>query len=216
MEYKMRFRIVAFDLDGVLVDTTSSWCWVHRHFKVNNDRSLKDYLDGKIDDIEFMRRDISLWLSKKKDVTIKDIADILESVPLMPGAKETVRHLENSNIRTAIISSGLGVLANRVADELGISYVLANDLKTDSTGKLLGEGILRVQLLNKGSALSGLLRKLDIAIDECITVGNSYSDATMFDYSGLSIAFNPVDDIAKTKADIVITKKDLREILKYI
>ena len=58
-----KYDIVVFDLDGVLVDIQSSWDWVHRHFGVDNDESLAQYLAGQIDDLEFMRRDIALSTS---------------------------------------------------------------------------------------------------------------------------------------------------------
>ena len=66
----MSYKFVAFDLDGVLVDTFSSWVWMHKHFNVNNDHSLYAYQRGEIDYGEFMRRDIALWLENKKDMTI--------------------------------------------------------------------------------------------------------------------------------------------------
>lgn len=65
----MKFKFVAFDLDGVLVDTFSSWVWMHKHFDVNNDHSLYAYQRGEIDYLEFMRRDIQLWLEKKEGMT---------------------------------------------------------------------------------------------------------------------------------------------------
>ena len=63
----MNYKFVAFDLDGVLVDTFSSWVWMHEYFGVNNDHSLFAYQRGEIDYLEFMRRDIQLWLEKKKE-----------------------------------------------------------------------------------------------------------------------------------------------------
>jgi phosphoserine phosphatase len=56
-----RYDLVAFDMDGVLVNYTSCWTWVHDHFRVTNEASLKAFIDGDIDDMEFMRRDIALW-----------------------------------------------------------------------------------------------------------------------------------------------------------
>jgi phosphoserine phosphatase len=55
-------KLICFDLDGVLTKVESSWRYVHNYFSVNNEASLKLYLEGKIDDREFMRRDIKLWL----------------------------------------------------------------------------------------------------------------------------------------------------------
>ncbi len=213
---KVAYKFVAFDLDGVLVNTFSSWVWMHKHFNVNNDHSLYAYQRGEIDYAEFMRRDIELWLGKKKDMTIHDVEEILSDVPLTKGAKELVAELKNNGIQTAIISCGIEVLANRVAEELGIDFVVANGLVVDEEGRLTGEGTLSIELADKGKPLRSLMEKNGIAKQDCVAVGNSYGDAAMFEVSGLGIAFNPQDETVREKADLVVEGDDLREILGVI
>lgn len=212
----LAYKFVAFDLDGVLVNTFSSWVWMHNHFKVNNDHSLYAYQRGEIDYAEFMRRDIELWLEKKDDMTIGDVEQILSSVPLTKGAKEVVAELKKHGVQTAIISCGIEVLANRVAKELGIDFVVANGLVVDEEGRLTGEGTLSIELADKGKPLRKLLENNGIAKEECAAVGNSYGDAAMFEVCGLGIAFNPQDDTVREKADVVVEGDDLREILGVI
>ena len=48
-------RLVAFDMDGTLVDVASSWQAVHHHFGDHNDEGLQRFLANEIDDIEFIR-----------------------------------------------------------------------------------------------------------------------------------------------------------------
>jgi phosphoserine phosphatase len=212
----LQYKFVAFDMDGVLVDTFSSWVWMHKHFDVNNDHSLYAYQRGEIDYTEFMRRDIALWLSKQKGMTIHDVEKILSSVPLMNGAKEAVAECKENGIQTAIISCGIEVLANRVAKDFGIDFVVANGLVTDEVGRLTGEGTLSIELADKGKPLRILLDKNGVKKEESASVGNSYGDAAMFDVCGLGIAFNPQDDITREKADVIVESDDLREILKYL
>jgi len=208
-------KLVVFDLDGVLADAVSSWCWVHDYFEVNNDEALRKFLAGEIDDEEFMRRDIALWLSKRR-VNISEIEGVLSKLPLMNGAKKTLNELNKRNVKSAIISGGIEIHAKRVADELNITYVMANPLETDSEGYLTGKGILKVPLKEKGKVLVQFLKDVGIKKDECVSVGNSQIDVPMFQNSGLGIAFNPYDDIVERHADIVIRKKDLSEILPHI
>jgi phosphoserine phosphatase len=61
-------KLVVFDMDGVIADVGSSWVHVHESFGVNNDHSLRAYLRGEINDVEFIQRDIKLW--KDKDPAI--------------------------------------------------------------------------------------------------------------------------------------------------
>jgi phosphoserine phosphatase len=212
----MKYKFVAFDLDGVLVDTFSSWVWMHEYFGVNNDHSLYAYQRGEIDYLEFMRRDIALWLARKKDMTIQDVEEILASVPIMQGAKEVLDEVKRQGMATAIISCGIEVLANRVAHELGIDFIVANGLVVDEEGRLTGEGILSIELADKGKPLRRLLKENSISKEESVAIGNSYGDAGMFDVCGLGIAFNPQDDVVRMKADVVVEGDDLREILEYI
>jgi phosphoserine phosphatase len=178
---KVVYKFVAFDLDGVLVNTFSSWVWMHEHFNVNNDHSLFAYQRGEIDYAEFMKRDIELWLQKKKDMTIGDVEKILSKVPLTKGAREVVDELKKHGMKTAIISCGIEILANRVAKELGIDFVVANGLVVDEDGRLTGEGTLSIELADKGKPLRELLDKNGIEKEECVAVGNSYGDAAMFE-----------------------------------
>lgn len=210
------FSFIIFDLDGVLVDTVSSWVWIHEHFGVNNDLSYYAYMNNEIDDNEFMRRDIALWLDKKKELHIDEVQQILNSVPIMPGFEATMKTLRHLNIQTAIVSAGLEQLANRVGNLGGIDHILANGLETDKDGFLTGEGILRVTLRDKGEIVRQLISKLDLDPNAIAAIGNGEIDIQMFDESGLGIAFNPHDERIKESADVVIINKNLTEILKYI
>ncbi len=209
-------KLVVFDMDGVLADTESSWVYVHRHFQVNNDHSLHAYLKGEIDDLEFIRRDIALWKAKEPGVTEGRIDDILSEVPTMPGAKETVSALKERGVRTAIVSAGIDLLSRRIARDLGIDMELANGLSTDSAGRLSGEGVLRVKLMDKGDSVVEVARAFGADLSETVTVGNSRYDVSMFERAGRGIAFQPMDGFVRDRADAVVEEKDLSLILGHL
>lgn len=209
-------RLAVFDMDGVLVDIVSSWVHVHRRFGVNNDHSLHAYLRGEIDDREFIRRDIDLWRNKDPDVTSDKIREMLSDAPLMRGAAETLAELRRRGFRTAIVSAGIDLLAERVASELGIDLQFANGLQTDPSGRLSGEGVFRVRLMDKGSTVSEAARALGVRKEDVVSVGNSRYDVSMFERSGLGIAFCPEDDHVRERADVVVDSKDLSAILEHM
>ena len=208
-------KIVVFDMDGVLVQCSSSWRYVHEHFGVCNDVSLDAFLKYKIDDYEFIRRDVALWLEKKNPLHISIIEKILSNVKLMKGAKETLQTIKKNGIKTAIISGGIDILSNRIAKELEIDYNLSNGLKIDKNNNLTGEGIVRVSILNKGNTLKNLLKKINIEPNNCIVVGDSHIDISMFEIC-TGIAFNPREETVKKSAKYVVEEKDLRLILPYL
>lgn len=208
-----KIALVFFDMDGVLTDTISSWKLIHDYFGTSNERSVDEYLKGNIDDLEFIKRDVSLWKKNGKFTSRDIIQNILYGVPIMKGARECIYFLNKHNIKTAIISAGLDILAERVAKELCINYMSANGVKSDENGRLTGEGILNVQLKYKDKYVKKLAKELDIPLEKCAAVGNSCFDIPMFETCGLGIAFNPDDDCVKKSADIVIEGKDLSRII---
>jgi phosphoserine phosphatase len=131
----------------------------------------------------------------------------------MKGADKCIKVLRESNIKTAIISAGLDLLANRTAEELGIDYVKSNGIKTDKNGRLTGEGILNVRLMYKDLAVRSFLKELKIPLNRVASVGNSCFDIPMLEITGLSIAFNPSDDCTIEAADFFYKEKDLSKIL---
>jgi len=209
-------KLVVFDMDGVLADTESSWVYVHRHFQVNNDHSLHAYLKGEIDDLEFIRRDISLWKAKEPAINERRIDEILSGVPVMHGAEEAISALRRKGVRTAIVSAGIDLLSRRIARRLGMDLELANGLSTDESGRLSGEGILRVKLMDKGDAVVEAARVLGADLSETVAIGNSRYDVSMFERAGKGIAFHPMDGFVRENSDIVIEEKDLTLILEHI
>ncbi|MBN2065619.1 MAG: HAD-IB family phosphatase [Candidatus Thermoplasmatota archaeon] len=209
-------QLVIFDMDGVITDTISSWKYLHDYFGTSNDHSVDAYLKGTIDDMEFIRRDVALWLNGNQPITHQRLAEILADVPLMKGAKPCIRALADQGIQTAIVSAGLDILARRVAKELGMNHVYANGIKVDAHGRLTGEGMLGVALMYKDHVVRSLSKKLDIPVRNMVAVGNSCFDIPMFETCGFGIAFNPEDDCVQDAADVVVEGKDLRKILPYL
>ena len=80
-------------MDGVLTDTLSSWKFIHDYFGTTNDRSVNLYLRGKIDDLEFIKRDVALWRENGRLTTYNKLKNILSEIQLMPGAKDCIKTL---------------------------------------------------------------------------------------------------------------------------
>jgi len=209
-------ELVIFDMDGVIVNTISSWKYIHDYFGSSNERSVNEYLKGKIDDAEFIKRDVYLWRENGKIVKKDKLVKILSNVPLMNGAGKCISKIKKNNIKTAIVSAGLDILAERIAQELGIDYVFANGIRTDKNGRLNGEGIIGVSLMYKDKTVNRLSDQLGIPLERIAAVGNSCFDIPMLETCGLGIAFNPEDDCIRQKADIVIEGNDLGKILPIL
>lgn len=205
--------LVFFDMDGVLLDTVSSWRYVHEYFGTTNERSIMPYLRGDIDYLEFIRRDVSLWKKDGRHIEKTALQNIMNTIPFIKGAKECISFLRTHQIPTAIVSAGLNLLAERVAGDLGIEYVYANEVTVGSDGRLTGEGVLHVELMQKDKNIKALANDLQIPLHACVAVGNSCFDIPMFEVCGLGIAFNPEDSCVVQSADIVVKDKDLTKLI---
>ena len=209
-------ELVVFDMDGVLVDFYSSWVWIHDHFGTCNDDSLTRYHAGEIDDHEFIRRDVALWLAKQPRIHISMIREILSTIPIMEGVGETISTLKADGKKCAILSGGLDILAQSLVDRFGFDLAISNSLVVDEDGYLTGEGIVGLKLNDKATPLLRLQDRFGIPPERTAAVGDSGIDVNMFDHSALSIAFNPDSPYVVKHADFVVYRKDLREILKYL
>ena len=209
-------RFVAFDMDGTLVDVASSWAAVHHHYGLSNANALERFLRDEIDDVEFIRSDVELWQSRHPAISLGDLDRILREVPLMPGAAELVRGLRARGIRTAIVSGGIDVLAERLGRELGFDVVLANGIRPGPDGTLTTEGIVRVPIKQKDRVVAQLQERFGVSVEETASIGNSEIDIAMFRRSRVGIAFRPEDEPTRRAATHVLEGPSLAPALDLL
>ncbi len=201
--------LVVFDMDGVLVKERSSWGLVHDLLGTTNENSHEAYLRGEIDDMEFMRRDIALWLSVMPDLTIYDIRSMMEKATPMNGVEDCIRDLRALGADITILSGGLKLLSSILVQRWGLDGHYANGIEHGPDGRLTGEGILEVPLRDKGGVLARSIMAGG-GHGPVVTVGDSSVDISMFKRSDLAIAFRPKDERVRKRAHIVIERPDLR------
>jgi phosphoserine phosphatase len=211
----MRYKLIAFDMDGTLVVEDSCWRALHVHFGTEEKArvNLEAYEKGVIDYPEFMRRDISLWQPLP---TLEEIKEVLRRYELVPNVREVLGEIHARGYRTAIITGGIDVLAEEVARDLGIRHVMANGLEVDERGRLTGEGIFRVEPNRKDDVLERFAAKLRIGLEECVAVGDSKYDVKFLERAGLGVAIGGNPKLAKV-ADVVIEGfEHLPQLLRYL
>jgi phosphoserine phosphatase len=206
----MKYKLVAFDMDGTLVKGNGSWVRIHRHFGTLEigDRNLRDYEEGKIDYEEFMKRDISAWLSKKR-VHLSTIERILSDFQLVDDAGYVIEKLKERKIIPVVITSGIDLLARKVADKLGIVHFFSNSLQVDKNGYLTGEGILGVDPTKKDLILKKICRKLGVKKEESIAVGDSKYDSSLLKSAGLGIAYGRDEELCRIADASILSLKEL-------
>lgn len=204
----MPIKLIAFDLDGVLVEDPGSWTAVHRGLGTTEQakKHEREFYDGLIDYDEWAHKDALLW----SGFSIHTVEDILNRTQLMNGIEDTLPVLR-SRYRLVILSGGLKILAQRIKDEFNIDEVIANELHVEDD---MIRGVKQTVAFNdKGRLLRDVAMRFHVHTSECAAVGDYLNDVPMFEASGLSIAFNPKDAEAVRKANYVIHEKNLRRLL---
>jgi phosphoserine phosphatase len=202
-------------MDGTLTRDPSSWVRLHRHFGTLDvgDRNLALYAARRIGYREFVRRDVRAWMEARGEVHVSEVERVLGSGRLAPGAARTLGKLRDRGVETAIVSSGVDLMARKVAERLGIGHVRANGLETDPEGYLTGEpdggG---VDPRGKDRVLRALCRKLSLEPVNAVAVGDSRYDARFLKAAGLGVAVAGDEELERV-ADARISR--LEELLRW-
>lgn len=208
----MKCRLVAFDLDGTLTYEDNFWGRIHERFGcLREAEKLREEYERARNYRKWFDDTLLLWTGRK----YSEIEEIVDTTTLMPGARETCEELRNAGALLAIISSGLAPLANHVAGNLGIDFVFSNDFAVKD-GRLTGHGTCKVGLENKDEVLRQVAEEQKIPLNECAAVGDHRNDISMLKAAGLGISFGSSIPELDESADVVIKRKDLREILGYL
>jgi phosphoserine phosphatase len=116
-------------------------------------------------------------------------------------------------VKTAIVSAGLSILANKAASELGADFALSNELETND-GRLTGRIIVKVSVKEKGRLIEQIASQLQVPLRDVALVGDRAFDISHPEC--LRIAYKPKDDAARQQADVVVEDDDLGSILHYL
>jgi len=213
---KPGLELVLLDMDGTLVHG-STWEILHEHYGVSNEVNWLRYQRGELDDHAFIRSDIALWRVDERPVHVDEIDEILHKrTRIMDGAKELVDALRARGIATCIVSGGLDLLARRVCLELGIDMYVANGLRLKESGHVSGEGLVFIEIKDKGRTTREILKRLGVPRARTAAVGNSAYDVPMFRECGFGVAFNPSDHYVRRMARHVVEGVDMRDVIPHL
>ena len=204
-------RCVAFDCDGVLVDSVSSWRTVHEHYGTDNSLMLAKFLAGEISDEQFMRADIALLKKKQARIHRDDIFRTFSGIKLMPGAKRLIKDLRDKGVYVAIISAGVDLFVSTIASMLEVDDWIANGFNFDEDGWLTDDGIVRLSAWDKEKAISRMLDTIDCSPEHLVSVGDSVMDLSMRVKGSRFIGFNPsrqsaIDGFEEAGVPVVMAK----------
>ena len=215
-----KYKLVCFDVDGTLIDNvTFSWQVFHDYFQTDKHRredAKNKFFDGKITYMQWAEHDINLW--REKNAKKEDFFMALAGLRLMEGAIDTLEELTKHGIKLAIISGSLNVLLDKFIPNYRDFFddVYLSRIYFDEDGNIEKVEATEYDMDGKVLALRKIAEREGLSLKECVFVGDYLNDIKILKEAGLGIAFNCGHDEVKRAADVVIEKKDLREIMKHI
>ena len=211
-------RLIAFDIDGTLIADRFIFRLARRF---GFETELKEMMARDIPEYQKTKSIASLL----KGITVSEIIDTLDQIPLSPGVQMTVLELKREGHVLAIISDSYTIVAERLKERLGFDFAVANKLMVKG-GKASGEiemplnwarnrrGCLKHSVC-KLNALLSLSQKTRIPLERTVAVGDNTADICMLKRAGLGIAFNPKTPAVAQSADITIYN-DMSQLLTIL
>jgi phosphoserine phosphatase len=207
-------KLAVFDLDGTLKRERDPYVYLHRKLCTLETAEVftAKGMSGELPYEEWLRLDTGLWTGKPRRL----LEQHLRENPYLPGARETVAALRNRGVTVAIISSGLLLHAEMVAEELAIGPVLGNEIGFDGEGDAAvvnGHTTVFVPYGGKQAVLGRLQAELGVTPAETLAAGDTRSDLGLFSLAAIAVAVQPDHPSVASAAHIVLPDADLRPLL---
>ena len=206
----MSLKLAIFDLDGTLKQARDPYVYLHQRLGTweASQAFFSKGLAGELAYDEWLRLDAALW----KGVSRATMETLFCENPYLPGAQETVRALKRAGVRVAVVSTGLSLHAEQVQADLGLDRIVANEILFEN-GRATGQACAHIPEGGKGQVVAQLQAEFGVEPGECLAVGDSTSDADMFERVRLGVAVNPSSDRLRAVAGLVIEAADLHPLL---
>lgn len=205
-------KLAVFDFDSTLMDgETIDFFAAELGIEKQVAEITEQAMQGKLDFFESLMTRVSLL----KGLDYNKVIEIGRDLPLMPGAYETIKELQNRGYKTVCFSGGFRVGTEPAKEKLGLDADFSNILH-QKDGKLTG--LVGGEMMfdySKGEMIQRLQRLLNIHRTDTLVVGDGANDRSMFKFANTRIAFC-AKEVLKKEANIIIDTKDLTQILEKI
>lgn len=168
----------------------------------------------QIEKLERQGKTVAIVTSRKNILGLIAIADTLK-----PHSREAIERLHRLGKQTVMISGDNRRVAEAIAGEVGIDWVVADVLPEDKAKviKQLQKGLEIKNISSENLLKIGKLRTKNFRQKRVVAmVGDGINDAPALAESDLGIALGSGTDVAMETGEIVLIKNDLRDVVKAI
>ena len=180
-------RLVVFDVDSTLIQGEVIEMLAARAGCEDEVREVTEAaMRGELDFAQSLERRVACLAGLPETV----LAEVADSLTLMPGARTTVRTLKRLGFTCGVVSGGFTSIIAPLAEDLGLDFHVANDLEIVDgklTGRVLGDIVDRA---GKAAALRRFAEQFEVPLAQCVAIGDGANDIDMLSTAGLGVAFN--------------------------
>jgi phosphoserine phosphatase len=202
-------RLVVLDVDSTLIQDEVIDVLADQAGRAAEVGAITDAaMRGELDFTESLQRRVQLLAGLDEAA----VERAYKKITLTPGARTFCRTLERLGYTTATVSGGFTTFTERIREELGIGYGLANELEIVDgrlTGALVGQVVDRAA---KAQFLRDVAELEQIPLEQTVAIGDGANDLDMLAVAGLGIAFN-AKPVVRAAADTALRVPYLDAIL---
>ena len=215
-----RFDLVAFDVDGTLVEHPEErtvWEVLNEAITGSRDQNqerLAMYRAGTLSYSEWVALDVGAW--RDAGATRDDLVAAFGPLRLVTGARETMDALKKSGARLAVISGTLDLLLDTLFPDHPFDDVYTNRLMFDEAGRIASWWATPFDMEGKADALRKIAAHEGVPLSRCAFVGDHSNDLSAARIAGFTVAFNPKCSELEEIAGAVVRSPDLRDVLPHL
>lgn len=193
-------KLICLDINQTLIEE-DSWRQLNLALGLTREEDqewLDLYRQGRLSYADWIEKLTDIYRERGR-ATFENVSRAVGEYSYKPGAREAIDYLKREGYKLALISGGMNVLVDKIANDLDIK-----DSRANSTFIFGKDGLLeKVRFVDDEPAaklrhLEDFCRESDLNFAECAAVGDGANDAEIFRATGHGVTFrgSPIEKIA--------------------
>ena len=206
-------RLLICDMDSTIIkeeslDEIAEKAGVGKEIK----NITKKAMNGELDFKDALLKRIQLL----NNYPLENIFTLNPKIRVNNGANELVKKMKLNSCITVLISGGFSPSVSYIAKNIGFDYYHCNNfLYKKNNKKIVLNGSVQNPILDKNSKLDitkSYLKKLNLTLNDVISVGDGANDVNLIKNSGIGVSFKG-KQILNNVADVVFKHTNLKGVI---